>query len=185
MEININACAFSIFRQEYIYYRPASLWLLAQCSQRLIEYTGFSPGVEAGSWRTRLADMTIILFPRWSNAKPIFVSIRTSKNVLSRSYKLDSIVRYINRKDLSLCTFQLLQDTQLIFLICMLLVIDVVVVTLWVSLDPMQRHLQNLTLEISPQDRGVVYQPQVINAKRRHTRAGSSRHLERTTNGHS
>lgn len=47
----------------------------------------------------------------------------------------------------------------------MLLVIDVVVVTLWVILDPMQRHLQNLTLEISPQDRGVVYQPQVINTK--------------------
>ncbi|KYN06530.1 Gamma-aminobutyric acid type B receptor subunit 2 [Cyphomyrmex costatus] len=61
---------------------------------------------------------------------------------------------------------QLLQDTQLIFLICMLLVIDVVVVTLWVILDPMQRHLQNLTLEISPQDRGVVYQPQTTTVAR-------------------
>lgn len=49
----------------------------------------------------------------------------------------------------------------------MLLVIDVVVVTLWVILDPMQRHLQNLTLEISPQDRGVVYQPQVTITKRK------------------
>lgn len=49
----------------------------------------------------------------------------------------------------------------------MLLVIDVVVVTLWVILDPMQRHLQNLTLEISPQDRGVVYQPQVIDEAKR------------------
>lgn len=48
----------------------------------------------------------------------------------------------------------------------MLLVIDVVVVTLWVILDPMQRHLQNLTLEISPQDRGVVYQPQVMKRKK-------------------
>lgn len=48
----------------------------------------------------------------------------------------------------------------------MLLVIDVVVVTLWVILDPMQRHLQNLTLEISPQDRGVVYQPQVMENSR-------------------
>lgn len=48
--ININALyAFSIFRQEYICYQPASLWLLAQCSQRLIEYTGFSPEAEAGS----------------------------------------------------------------------------------------------------------------------------------------
>lgn len=142
----------------------------------------------SGVVKNKVADMTIILFSRWSNAKPIFVSIRTSKTVtraFTFLYKLDSIVRNINRKDLSPCTFQLLQDTQLIFLICMLLVIDVVVVTLWVSLDPMQRHLQNLTLEISPQDRGVVYQPQVINVKRRHTRARSFRHLEQTTNGHS
>jgi hypothetical protein len=52
----------------------------------------------------------------------------------------------------------------------MLLVIDVVMVTLWVILDPMQRHLQNLTLEYSPQDRGVVYQPQVTRMKQKNKR---------------
>lgn len=56
---------------------------------------------------------------------------------------------------------QLLQDTQLISLICVLLLIDGLVVTLWVTFDPMQRHLRNLTLEMNPQDRGVVYQSQV------------------------
>lgn len=57
--------------------------------------------------------------------------------------------------------FQLLQDTQLISLIFVLLLIDGLVVTLWVTLDPMERYLRNLTLEINPHDRGVVYQPQV------------------------
>lgn len=56
---------------------------------------------------------------------------------------------------------KLLQDTQLISLICVLLLIDVLIVTLWVIIDPMQRHLRNLTLEISSTDRSVVYQPQV------------------------
>lgn len=56
---------------------------------------------------------------------------------------------------------QLLQDTQLISLICVLLVVDGLIVTLWVAVDPMQRQLRNLTLEISTTDRSVVYQPQV------------------------
>ncbi|KAG8242241.1 hypothetical protein J6590_070076 [Homalodisca vitripennis] len=56
---------------------------------------------------------------------------------------------------------KLLQDTQLISLICVLLVIDGLIVTLWVAVDPMQRQLRNLTLEISSTDRSVVYQPQV------------------------
>lgn len=42
-----------------------------------------------------------------------------------------------------------------------LLVVDVVIVSAWVAVDPMTRHLHNLTLEVSKQDRGVVYQPQV------------------------
>lgn len=83
-----------------------------------------------------------------------------------------------HKSHLSLRALQLLQDTQLIFLICILLVIDVVVVTLWVILDPMQRHLQNLTLEISPQDRGVVYQPQVTDMK---FMSDSFRALKRST----
>jgi hypothetical protein len=46
-------------------------------------------------------------------------------------------------------------------LICVLLLIDGLIVTLWVIIDPIQRHLRNLTLEISASDRSVVYQPQV------------------------
>lgn len=57
----------------------------------------------------------------------------------------------------------MLQDTQLISLVCALLVLDGLVVTLWVLADPMERHLNNLTLEISSTDRSVVYQPQVNN----------------------
>ncbi|XP_076226557.1 gamma-aminobutyric acid type B receptor subunit 3 isoform X3 [Nomia melanderi] len=64
---------------------------------------------------------------------------------------------------------KLLQDTRLISLICVLLLIDGLVVTLWVTFDPMQRHLRNLTLEFNPQDRGVVYQPQVEVCHSQHT----------------
>ncbi|XP_063223115.1 uncharacterized protein LOC134531347 [Bacillus rossius redtenbacheri] len=56
---------------------------------------------------------------------------------------------------------KLLQDTQLISLICVLLLIDGLIVTLWVIIDPIQRHLRNLTMEMSEADRSVVYQPQV------------------------
>ncbi|XP_017301292.1 uncharacterized protein LOC103513391 [Diaphorina citri] len=56
---------------------------------------------------------------------------------------------------------KLLQDTQLICVICVLLLIDGLIVTVWLSVDPMQRQLRNLTREISSTDRSVVYQPQV------------------------
>ncbi|XP_054744804.1 uncharacterized protein LOC129249163 [Anastrepha obliqua] len=56
---------------------------------------------------------------------------------------------------------KMLQDAQLIMLVCTLLVVDALLVTLWVFVDPMERHLHNLTLEISSIDRSVVYQPQV------------------------
>lgn len=58
---------------------------------------------------------------------------------------------------------KMLQDTQLIALVCGLLLVDALVVTTWVVTDPIERHLSNLTLEISPTDRSVVYQPQVHN----------------------
>lgn len=57
---------------------------------------------------------------------------------------------------------KMLQDAQLIMLVCILLVVDALLVTLWVFVDPMERHLHNLTLEINSIDRSVVYQPQVI-----------------------
>lgn len=75
--------------------------------------------------------------------------------------------RIFTRSGSSVCKDKMLQDTQLISLVCALLVLDGLVVTLWVLADPMERHLNNLTLEISSTDRSVVYQPQVnkINMK--------------------
>ncbi|XP_071455061.1 uncharacterized protein GABA-B-R3 [Hetaerina americana] len=64
---------------------------------------------------------------------------------------------------------KMLQDTQLMSLICVLLLMDGLMVTLWVSVDPMQRHLKNLSLEISTSDRSVVYQPQVEVCRSQHT----------------
>lgn len=64
---------------------------------------------------------------------------------------------------------KMLQDIQLILLVCGLLLVDGLVVTLWVVTDPMERHLHNLTLEISNIDRSVVYQPQVSANTRSHT----------------
>lgn len=46
-------------------------------------------------------------------------------------------------------------------MVCCLLLVDALVVTFWTLTDPMERHLENLTLEISLTDRSVVYQPQV------------------------
>ena len=55
----------------------------------------------------------------------------------------------------------MLQDTQLMALILVLLLIDCVIATLWVTFDPLQRQLRNLTMEYAAADRGVVYLPQV------------------------
>ncbi|KAH8334117.1 hypothetical protein KR059_006799 [Drosophila kikkawai] len=64
---------------------------------------------------------------------------------------------------------KMLQDIQLILLVGGLLLVDALLVTLWVATDPMERHLHNLTLEISAIDRSVVYQPQVEVCRSQHT----------------
>nr|XP_045622082.1 gamma-aminobutyric acid type B receptor subunit 2-like [Procambarus clarkii] len=64
---------------------------------------------------------------------------------------------------------KLLKDKQLITVIMVLLAVDVVIVSAWVTVDPMTRHLHNLTLEISAGHRGVVYQPQVEVCRSVHT----------------
>jgi len=46
-------------------------------------------------------------------------------------------------------------------LIMALLLIDCIIVSSWAAFDPMKRDLRNLTLQIDPDDRSVVYQPQV------------------------
>ncbi|XP_063700563.1 gamma-aminobutyric acid type B receptor subunit 2 [Culicoides brevitarsis] len=68
-----------------------------------------------------------------------------------------------------LCKDRILQDSKLILLICILLLIDGFVVLLWILKDPMERYLSNLNLEISTEDRSVVYQPQVEVCQSQHT----------------
>lgn len=70
--------------------------------------------------------------------------------------------RIFTRSGSSVCKDKMLRDTQLISLVLALLLLDGLVVVTWVIADPMERHLNNLTLEISLSDRSVVYQPQVI-----------------------
>ncbi|XP_070391113.1 gamma-aminobutyric acid type B receptor subunit 2 isoform X1 [Dermacentor albipictus] len=55
---------------------------------------------------------------------------------------------------------KLLQDQQLIALVCVLVLIDCAIVTLWVTCDPMERTMRNLTMQISKLERDVVYLPQ-------------------------
>lgn len=79
-------------------------------------------------------------------------------SMFAKTYRVH---RIFTRSGSSVCKDKMLQDTQLISLVCALLLLDGLVLTLWVVFDPMERHLSNLTLEISLTDRSVVYQPQV------------------------
>ena len=45
--------------------------------------------------------------------------------------------------------FQLLRDRHLLFLIGGLMVLDSGVVCVWIIVDPMRRHVTNLTMEVS------------------------------------
>ncbi|XP_033225853.1 gamma-aminobutyric acid type B receptor subunit 2 [Belonocnema kinseyi] len=108
-------------------------------------------------------------FPVVCTARVYLLSAGFSLAFGSMFTKTYRVHRIFTRSRSGVVKNKLLQDTQLISLICILLLIDGLVVTLWVSLDPMQRHLRNLTLEINPQDRGVVYQPQVEVCRSQHT----------------
>ncbi|XP_031781805.1 gamma-aminobutyric acid type B receptor subunit 2 isoform X3 [Nasonia vitripennis] len=108
-------------------------------------------------------------FPTICTARVYLLSAGFSLAFGSMFTKTYRVHRIFTRSRSGVVKNKLLQDTQLISLICVLLLIDGLVVTLWVTLDPMQRHLRNLTLEISPQDRAVVYQPQVEVCRSQHT----------------
>ncbi|XP_032666047.1 uncharacterized protein LOC116841788 isoform X2 [Odontomachus brunneus] len=108
-------------------------------------------------------------YPAVCTARVYLLSAGFSLAFGSMFTKTYRVHRIFTRSRSGVVKNKLLQDTQLISLICVLLLIDCLVVTLWVTLDPMQRHLRNLTLEISPQDRGVVYQPQVEVCRSQHT----------------
>ncbi|XP_046827402.1 gamma-aminobutyric acid type B receptor subunit 2 isoform X1 [Vespa crabro] len=108
-------------------------------------------------------------FPTVCTARVYLLSAGFSLAFGSMFTKTYRVHRIFTRSRSGVVKNKLLQDTQLISLICILLLIDGLVVTLWVTLDPMQRHLRNLTLEINPQDRGVVYQLQVEVCRSQHT----------------
>ncbi|XP_058454034.1 gamma-aminobutyric acid type B receptor subunit 2 [Malaya genurostris] len=67
-----------------------------------------------------------------------------------------------------LCKDKILRDTQLISMIGVLLLLDACVVSFWMTADPMERYLHNLTLEISTTDRSLVFLPQVELCRSRH-----------------
>ncbi|XP_065340349.1 gamma-aminobutyric acid type B receptor subunit 2 isoform X1 [Cloeon dipterum] len=87
-------------------------------------------------------------------------------SMFTKTYRVH---RIFTRSQSGVVKNKLLQDTQLISLICALLLVDILIVTLWVSIDPMQRHMRNLSLEISAIERSVVYQPQVEVCRSQHT----------------
>ncbi|XP_053978234.1 uncharacterized protein LOC128876138 [Hylaeus volcanicus] len=108
-------------------------------------------------------------YPAVCTARVYLLSAGFSLAFGSMFTKTYRVHRIFTRSRSGVVKNKLLQDTQLISLICILLLIDGLVVTLWVTFDPMQRHLRNLTLEISPHDRGVAYQPQVEVCRSQHT----------------
>ncbi|XP_026732730.1 gamma-aminobutyric acid type B receptor subunit 2 [Trichoplusia ni] len=87
-------------------------------------------------------------------------------SMFAKTYRVHRI--FISNRS-GVCKTKLLQDTPLISLVCALLVIDGMIVTLWAMLDPMERHLKNLTTEISATDRSVIYQPQIEVCKSQNT----------------
>ncbi|CAK1600618.1 unnamed protein product [Parnassius mnemosyne] len=87
-------------------------------------------------------------------------------SMFAKTYRVHRI--FISNRS-GVCKTKLLQDTPLISLVCALLVIDGMIVTLWAILDPMERHLKNLTIEISATDRSVEYQPQIEVCKSQNT----------------
>ncbi|XP_043802454.1 uncharacterized protein LOC122720070 isoform X3 [Apis laboriosa] len=108
-------------------------------------------------------------YPTVCTARVYLLSAGFSLAFGSMFTKTYRVHRIFTRSRSGVVKNKLLQDTQLISLICVLLLIDGLVVTLWVTFDPMQRHLRNLTLEMNPQDRGVVYQSQVEVCRSQHT----------------
>uniref|UniRef100_T1JM31 Gamma-aminobutyric acid type B receptor subunit 2 n=1 Tax=Strigamia maritima TaxID=126957 RepID=T1JM31_STRMM len=65
----------------------------------------------------------------------------------------------------------ILHDQHLIPLVCVLLLLDIILIGLWIIIDPLRRSLRNLPLEISEEDHHLAYLPQV--------EVCSSKHIEK------
>nr|XP_022908051.1 gamma-aminobutyric acid type B receptor subunit 2 [Onthophagus taurus]XP_022908052.1 gamma-aminobutyric acid type B receptor subunit 2 [Onthophagus taurus] len=79
-------------------------------------------------------------------------------SMFAKTYRVHRIFTYGSA---NLVKDKILKDKQLIGLIMLLLLIDGIIITFWVYIDPLHRQLKNLTIEISPINRGVLYQTQV------------------------
>ncbi|CAH0561231.1 unnamed protein product [Brassicogethes aeneus] len=90
----------------------------------------------------------------------------TFGSMFAKTYRVHRLFTYIGA---GLVKDKLLKDKKLIALIFIPLIIDGIILSLWSLVDPMHRNLYNLTLQISQEDSGVVYQPQVEICKSQNT----------------
>lgn len=79
-------------------------------------------------------------------------------SIFAKTYRVHRIFTYSGT---SLIKDKLLRDKPLIGLIFMLLLVDGLIMLLWIIIDPLKNTLRNLPMEVSSEDRGIVYQPQV------------------------
>ncbi|XP_062705016.1 gamma-aminobutyric acid type B receptor subunit 2-like [Aedes albopictus] len=101
-------------------------------------------------------------------ARIYFLSAGFSLAFGSMFAKTFRVYRLFTHSAGGLCKDKILRDTQLISVIGALLLLDACVVSFWMAADPMERHLHNLSLEISATDRTVVFLPQVELCRSRH-----------------
>ncbi|XP_052864575.1 gamma-aminobutyric acid type B receptor subunit 2 [Anopheles cruzii] len=101
-------------------------------------------------------------------ARVYFLSAGFSLAFGSMFAKTFRVYRIFTQSAGGLCRDRILRDTQLISVIVLLLLVDASVVSFWMAADPLERHLHNLTLEISTTDRSVVFLPQVELCRSRH-----------------
>ncbi|XP_049282429.1 gamma-aminobutyric acid type B receptor subunit 2 [Anopheles funestus] len=101
-------------------------------------------------------------------ARIYFLSAGFSLAFGSMFAKTFRVYRIFTQSAGGLCRDKILRDTQLISVIGALLLVDAFVVSFWMAADPMERHLHNLSLEISATDRSVVFLPQVELCRSRH-----------------
>ncbi|XP_053675539.1 gamma-aminobutyric acid type B receptor subunit 2 [Anopheles nili] len=101
-------------------------------------------------------------------ARIYFLSAGFSLAFGSMFAKTFRVYRIFTHSAGGLCRDKILRDTQLISVIGALLLVDAFVVSFWMAADPMERHLHNLSLEISTTDRSVVFLPQVELCRSRH-----------------
>uniref|UniRef100_A0AAG5D8V8 G-protein coupled receptors family 3 profile domain-containing protein n=1 Tax=Anopheles atroparvus TaxID=41427 RepID=A0AAG5D8V8_ANOAO len=101
-------------------------------------------------------------------ARIYFLSAGFSLAFGSMFAKTFRVYRIFTQSAGGLCRDKILRDTQLISVIGALLLVDASVVSFWMAADPMERHLHNLSLEISATDRSVVFLPQVELCRSRH-----------------